>query len=305
VLCILWKSQMPIPHHRVLFTLARQIYTAHPSITVRDWITQTLALLEKQGWNKPTPHALRQALRAVAIAAGRKTTQQPRPIPAAPAVTQRSQPRPIGLRALWVVARDEIERDPLLDNFDWTENIKRRLVRDGYDYPAPDVLAAMLERIERALTKRWGPRPLPGHRPQPQPQGKPDGSPWHIPRDPQPSAPFTPAIGEQGQLVEALDRYAPEALAAVRRAAQSPAVKASIARARQRTADERAQPQPPSRMVLLQMQRALLLAQDARAKRRTLERAPDEAGQTPNAEDERKTEHAKATDEDGTTDTRS
>ena len=139
----------------------------------------------------------------------------------------------ISLPMLCVIARKAIEADPLIDNAEWIEQIKCTIVRDGYDYPTGETLASALLRVERALEKQWGPRPPPAPSSTPAARTTPDGSPWRIPRDPTPEpAPFAPALGAPGALVNALQRYAPETLAAIKRAARSPEVKAAIVRAR-------------------------------------------------------------------------
>lgn len=71
------------------------------------------------------------------------------------------QRKPIPLPALCAIVRVVIERDPSVDNFTWMEDSKRELLRQGWNYPRPEDLASALQRVERALSKRWGPRPPP------------------------------------------------------------------------------------------------------------------------------------------------
>lgn len=63
---------------------------------------------------------------------------------------------------LCVIAREQITAAPAIDNFEWAERIKDRLVALRFDYPRPPhrLLEAMTA-VERALAKEWGPRPLP------------------------------------------------------------------------------------------------------------------------------------------------
>lgn len=61
--------------------------------------------------------------------------------------------------ALCVIARRAIEPAPSIDDCEWKERIKCHVARERRAYPTPEELAAVLSAVERALSKRWGPRP--------------------------------------------------------------------------------------------------------------------------------------------------
>jgi hypothetical protein len=68
---------------------------------------------------------------------------------------------PIGWRQLCAITREQIEAEPTIDNGEWAERIKERLVRLGFAYPdPPDRLTDAMDAVERALEKLWGPRPI-------------------------------------------------------------------------------------------------------------------------------------------------
>jgi hypothetical protein len=69
--------------------------------------------------------------------------------------------KPIAYRQLCAVVRSVLEQEPSIDDAEWKERTKCRLVALGFDYPTPAELAAVLSAVERALVKRWGLRPVP------------------------------------------------------------------------------------------------------------------------------------------------
>lgn len=84
----------------------------------------------------------------------------------------KNKARPIvGFAQLCIITREQIEADPTVDNFEWKERIKRRLLSLGFTYPAePDTIDRALHAVERALAKagRTRPGPAPASAP-PQP----------------------------------------------------------------------------------------------------------------------------------------
>jgi hypothetical protein len=63
-------------------------------------------------------------------------------------------------RTLCAIARTVIEADPSMCDAEWKEEIKQRLIAQGWDYPErPDQIGAAMTAIEHALVRKWGPRP--------------------------------------------------------------------------------------------------------------------------------------------------
>jgi len=70
--------------------------------------------------------------------------------------------KPVEWRQLCAIARDQIQADPTINNFEWKERIKIRLLAIGLMYPVePDGIDRALRAVERALSREWGPRPAP------------------------------------------------------------------------------------------------------------------------------------------------
>jgi hypothetical protein len=63
-------------------------------------------------------------------------------------------------RTLCAIARTVIEQDRAMNDAEWKERTKCRLVSQGWAYPTPLELGAALAAVERALAKQWGPRPV-------------------------------------------------------------------------------------------------------------------------------------------------
>lgn len=62
-------------------------------------------------------------------------------------------------RTLCAMARAELEADRTIDDAEWKERMKCRLVSQGWAYPTPAAISAALAAIEHVLVKAWGPRP--------------------------------------------------------------------------------------------------------------------------------------------------
>ena len=59
-------------------------------------------------------------------------------------------PTPIDWRQLCAVARELLKADPTIDNFEWSERIKDRILKIGKTYPArPDAIHAAMRAVER------------------------------------------------------------------------------------------------------------------------------------------------------------
>lgn len=71
--------------------------------------------------------------------------------------------KPITGRQLCAIVRDVIEHDRVIDDAEWKERTKCRIVALGYDYPraGPAAIAAAISQVECALRRRWGRRPAP------------------------------------------------------------------------------------------------------------------------------------------------
>jgi hypothetical protein len=78
---------------------------------------------------------------------------------------------PLPFRQLCAIARSVIEADPAIDDFEWRERIKQRLVDFGFTYPQPHEMSAAMSAVEHATGVR---RPAPeAPRLPEQPEAKP------------------------------------------------------------------------------------------------------------------------------------
>jgi hypothetical protein len=78
--------------------------------------------------------------------------------------------KPVDWRQLCAIARDQIQADPAIDNFEWKELIKIRLLAIGLTYPVePNGIDRAMRAVERALSRDWGPRPTSPSTPPPAP----------------------------------------------------------------------------------------------------------------------------------------
>jgi hypothetical protein len=68
-------------------------------------------------------------------------------------------PKNVEWRQLCAIATEQIRRDPTIDDSEWAERIKRRLVALHLAYPLPHEITAAMRASERALSKVWGRRP--------------------------------------------------------------------------------------------------------------------------------------------------
>lgn len=62
---------------------------------------------------------------------------------------------------LCAIARLVLTNAPHMDDGEWREGIKRRLIAQRLAYPRPHVIGEAMTRVERALERKWGPRPAP------------------------------------------------------------------------------------------------------------------------------------------------
>jgi hypothetical protein len=65
---------------------------------------------------------------------------------------------PLSFRQLCAIARSVIDADPAIDDFEWRECIKQRLVDLGFAYPRPHEIGNAMDAVERAVIKAWGSR---------------------------------------------------------------------------------------------------------------------------------------------------
>jgi hypothetical protein len=64
------------------------------------------------------------------------------------------------MRALCAIARAVLVDDRTIDDAEWRERIKCRLIAQGWDYPTRrEMLGDAMTRVERALEREWGSRP--------------------------------------------------------------------------------------------------------------------------------------------------
>jgi hypothetical protein len=65
---------------------------------------------------------------------------------------------PVRWRQLYAIARDSLKADPTLDNVEWSERIKDRIVALGLTYPErPDAIHSAMRAVEHVV-KRDPPR---------------------------------------------------------------------------------------------------------------------------------------------------
>lgn len=71
--------------------------------------------------------------------------------------------QPMGFRQLCSVARELLEHEPNIDDADWREAIKCRIIALGYTYPPhPQTIPDAMARVERALSRPLPVPPAPG-----------------------------------------------------------------------------------------------------------------------------------------------
>ncbi len=69
---------------------------------------------------------------------------------------------PPTFRQLCVITREQVEAEPTIDDFEWRERIKQRLIDLGFTYPTDrEAISRAMTQVEKALENRWGPRPVP------------------------------------------------------------------------------------------------------------------------------------------------
>jgi hypothetical protein len=69
---------------------------------------------------------------------------------------------PVAFPLLCVIAKEQLLAEPSIDNGEWAERIKVRLVRLRLGYPdPPHRLTDAMDAVEHALAKEGRPRPLP------------------------------------------------------------------------------------------------------------------------------------------------
>lgn len=75
---------------------------------------------------------------------------------------------PIGFRQLCAIARALLTTDPTMDDSEWREQIKCRIIALGYTYPtSPQTIPDAMTRVERAMERESGPRPAQHQSPRP------------------------------------------------------------------------------------------------------------------------------------------
>ena len=80
---------------------------------------------------------------------------------------------------LCVIAREQILAAPSIDDGEWKERIKDRLISLRFDYPdPPDLMTRAMTAVERALEKQWGPRPSSTPAPRPPIELPQQDPPW-------------------------------------------------------------------------------------------------------------------------------
>lgn len=70
------------------------------------------------------------------------------------------QKKPAKFRHLCAMASDILRAEPTIDDFEWRERIKDRIVLQRFEYPQPHELSAAMDAVNRAWTKRHGTRPF-------------------------------------------------------------------------------------------------------------------------------------------------
>jgi hypothetical protein len=97
---------------------------------------------------------------------------------------------PIPFLRLCGIAKATIKEWPTMDNFEWQEAIKTRLLKQEFTYPEdPSAIHRAMSQVERAQEKQWGPRPPPAVTPSSAPASTPE-APASTPEAP--PVPFTP-----------------------------------------------------------------------------------------------------------------
>lgn len=100
--------------------------------------------------------------------------------------------KPIEWRQLCAIARDLLTAEPTIDDGEWAERIKQRLAVLGFaSVRPPHRLTEAMRAVQRALEKRWGPRPIPdlSHHPARRVSAPPDPP---LPRRSTAPQPWTP-----------------------------------------------------------------------------------------------------------------
>jgi hypothetical protein len=63
--------------------------------------------------------------------------------------------KPVGWRQLCAVSRAELEAEPTIDNSEWVERIKRRILQLGFTYPEQlDGINRAIRAVERCVDRR-------------------------------------------------------------------------------------------------------------------------------------------------------
>lgn len=86
--------------------------------------------------------------------------------------------QPLPFRQLCAVTRTVIEEERTIDDFEWRERVKDRIIALGFTYPEDlSAIVRAVEQVTRALERKWGARPLPAA-----PWSRP--LPTHAPKEP-------------------------------------------------------------------------------------------------------------------------
>ena len=101
---------------------------------------------------------------------------------------------PIGFRQLCAIARELLTTEPTMDDSEWRERIKCRIIALGYTYPTtPETISDAMTRVERALERESGQRPA--QHPPPRPSAPARRAPELRSTGPRIDRPWTP-LGE-------------------------------------------------------------------------------------------------------------
>lgn len=68
--------------------------------------------------------------------------------------------RPLTFRQLCAIVRTVILTNPEMDDFTWAEESKCLLLKQGWDYPSPELLRRAMTQVEHALRQTIGVRPV-------------------------------------------------------------------------------------------------------------------------------------------------
>lgn len=82
--------------------------------------------------------------------------------------------RPVNLRQLCAIARLMLEPEPEMDDSEWKARTKLALAKQGYAEPSPALLESAMWRVEQAVSRENGPRPV---RTSPPPTMRPESRP--------------------------------------------------------------------------------------------------------------------------------